>query len=281
MAKVYSELDNRLINFISSQPMFFVATAPCLDESGFGGHVNVSPKGYRDTFAILDSLTVAYLDLTGSGAETIAHLRQNGRITIMFCSFDRTPKILRLYGTGQVILPDDPRWPEFAFYFPSDENDINPECVLHDAGGANACRDGNGDADAPRRPNAVNHREKLSPLDPLGRREALSYRDELSRQGSANHPESVSHQVGDGDREVDADRWGRFGTGMDRGNRRAIIVTSIDRISDSCGYAVPVMDLVEERDMLARWAERRSAENLLGYRIKHNSVSIDGLPGLS
>ena len=118
MATVYSELDERLIEFILKQPMFFVATAPCLDESGDGGHVNVSPKGYRDTFAIIDPQTVAYLDLTGSGAETIAHLRQNGRITVMFCSFDRQPKIVRIYGTGQVILPDDPRWPELAGHFP-------------------------------------------------------------------------------------------------------------------------------------------------------------------
>ena len=103
MATVYPELDERLIAFIKSQPMFFVATAPCLDEAGDGGHVNVSPKGYRDTFAVLDPLSVAYLDLTGSGAETIAHLRQNGKITIMFCSFGRQPKILRLYGTGRTV----------------------------------------------------------------------------------------------------------------------------------------------------------------------------------
>jgi hypothetical protein len=96
MAKVYAELDERLTKFIVAQPIFFVATAPCLPASGEGGHVNVSPKGYRDTFAILCPRTVAYLDLTGSGAETIAHLRQNGRITIMFCSFERAPKILRL-----------------------------------------------------------------------------------------------------------------------------------------------------------------------------------------
>src|SRR5215472_5943309 len=118
MAVVYSKLDERLVKFIARQPMFFVATAPCLDDSGAGGHVNVSPKGYRDTFAVLDPLTVAYLDLTGSGAETIAHLRQNGRITIMFCSFDRQPKILRLYGTGRAVLPADPAWGELASHFP-------------------------------------------------------------------------------------------------------------------------------------------------------------------
>lgn len=97
MGKVYAELDERLTNFISRQPVFFVATAPCLTSEGEGGHVNVSPKGYRDTFAVLGPRTVAYVDLTGSGAETIAHLRQNGRITIMFCSFGMPPKILRIF----------------------------------------------------------------------------------------------------------------------------------------------------------------------------------------
>jgi predicted pyridoxine 5'-phosphate oxidase superfamily flavin-nucleotide-binding protein len=115
MGKVYSGLDERLRQFISAQPVFFVATAP----SGNGGHVNVSPKGYRDTFAILGPTTVAYLDLTGSGAETIAHLRQNGRITIMFCSFDRTPKILRLQGSGRVVRPGDPDWVPLACHFPA------------------------------------------------------------------------------------------------------------------------------------------------------------------
>src|SRR5215467_14880632 len=119
MATVYPELDDRLITFITSQPMFFVATAPCLDDAGGGGHVNVSPKGYRDTFAVLDRLTVAYLDLTGSGAETIAHLRQNGKITIMFCSFDREPKVLRLQGTGRIVLPGAPEWEELAGQFPA------------------------------------------------------------------------------------------------------------------------------------------------------------------
>jgi predicted pyridoxine 5'-phosphate oxidase superfamily flavin-nucleotide-binding protein len=83
MGKLYDGLDDRLRAFIAEQPLFFVATAP-LD----GGHVNVSPKGYRDTFAVIDDHTVAYLDMHGSGAETIAHLRQNGRITLMFCSFE-------------------------------------------------------------------------------------------------------------------------------------------------------------------------------------------------
>jgi hypothetical protein len=75
MGKLYDKLDDQLSAFMAAQPVFFVATAPCLDQSGAGGHVNISPKGYRDTFAVLGPATVAYLDLTGSGAETIAHLR--------------------------------------------------------------------------------------------------------------------------------------------------------------------------------------------------------------
>jgi hypothetical protein len=117
MGKLYPELDQRLRKFIAAQPIFFVATAPCLTADGEGGHVNVSPKGYRDTFAVLGPRQVAYLDLTGSGAETIAHLRQNGQITIMFCAFDTAPKILRLYGTGRIVLPGDERWDDLAGNF--------------------------------------------------------------------------------------------------------------------------------------------------------------------
>src|SRR4051812_5951588 len=105
MSTLYDRIDDRLREFIGAQPMFFVATAP-----GSGGHVNVSPKGYRDTFTVIDEHTVAYLDLFGSGAETVAHLRDNGRITIMFCSFARQPKILRLYGTGRVVTARDAEW---------------------------------------------------------------------------------------------------------------------------------------------------------------------------
>ncbi len=191
MGKVYAELDERLTKFISRQPVFFVATAPCLTADGGGGHVNVSPKGYRDTFAVLGPTTVAYVDLTGSGAETIAHLRQNGRITIMFCSFAKRPKILRIYGTGRVVLPDDPGWPRLARRFP-----------VNGTSGAN------------------------------------------------------------------------------RRDRRAIIVVEADRIADSCGYAVPVMELAEERDLLASLAERQSPEELAAYRAKMNAASIDGLPAL-
>ncbi len=118
MGTLYAELDERLRKFIAGQPVFFVATAPCLTDDGDGGHVNVSPKGYADTFAVLGPRTVAYLDLTGSGAETIAHLRQNGQITIMFCSFSHETKVLRLYGRGEVVLPGSARWDELAAHFP-------------------------------------------------------------------------------------------------------------------------------------------------------------------
>lgn len=100
MGKLYDAIDQRLADFIREQHMFFIATAPLESQ----GHVNLSPKGL-DTFRILDPHTVAYLDLTGSGVETIAHLRQNGRATIMFCAFQGPPKILRLYGLGEVIEP--------------------------------------------------------------------------------------------------------------------------------------------------------------------------------
>jgi hypothetical protein len=191
MGKVYPELDQRLRKFIARQPVFFVATAPCLTADGDGGHVNLSPKGYRDTFAILGPASVAYLDLTGSGAETIAHLRQNGQITIMFCSFEQQPKIVRLYGTGRVVLPGGPHWDELAGHFP-----------------------------------------------------------------------------------------GLDGNGAGRGSRRAIIVVDVHRIADSCGYAVPVMELTRERDLLLRWAENKSVEQLAAYRVEENTVSIDGLPAL-
>lgn len=102
MGKVYEKLTDRLREFISAQPVFFVATAP-----ERGGHVNVSPKGYGDTFAIIDDTTVAYLDLDGSGVETIAHIRDNGRVTLMFCAFSGPPKIVRLFGTGRVVTPGD------------------------------------------------------------------------------------------------------------------------------------------------------------------------------
>jgi Pyridoxamine 5'-phosphate oxidase len=191
MGKLYPALDQRLRDFIADQPLFFVATAPCAGPDGEGGHVNVSPKGYRGTFAVLGPRRVAYLDLTGSGAETIAHLRQNGRITIMFCSFGDQPKILRLYGTGTVVVPPGAEWDELAAWFPD---------------------------------------------------------------GDALHAE--------------------------RGDQRAIIDIDVHRIADSCGYSVPRMALIEERDLLVRWAENKTPEKLVAYREEKNSFSIDGLPSL-
>jgi Pyridoxamine 5'-phosphate oxidase len=115
VGKTYDQLDERLQGWIADQHIFFVATA----SSGPGGHVNLSPKGYADTFTILDGRTVAYLDLTGSGAETAARLRDNGRITLMFCAFSGPPRILRLYGRGRIVLPGDDRWEELAARFPA------------------------------------------------------------------------------------------------------------------------------------------------------------------
>jgi hypothetical protein len=191
VGKLYADLDDRLRKFIARQPVFFVATAPDLGPDGSGGHVNISPKGYQDTFAVLGPRTVAYLDLTGSGAETIAHVRQNGRITIMFCSFTHETKIVRLYGAGEVVLPGSARWSELAPHFPRT-------------------------------------------ADPAA---------ELTSQ-------------------------------------RAIIVVELERIADSCGYAVPEMSLTGERAVLDRWAAGRTAGDLAGYRAENNSVSIDGLPAL-
>jgi hypothetical protein len=178
MSTLYDRIDDRLREFIGAQPMFFVATAP-----GSGGHVNVSPKGYRDTFTVIDEHTVAYLDLFGSGAETVAHLRDNGRITIMFCSFARQPKILRLYGTGRVVTARDAEWA------------------------------------------------------------ALSDRFE-------RHP-----------------------------GVRSIVVVDLERIADSCGWAVPRMELANERTLLDDHHGRRTHEQWLP-RAGRNAESIDGLPAL-
>jgi hypothetical protein len=104
MAKLFDEITPALRTFIEAQPMFFVGTAP----SGDGGHVNVSPKGGANLFRVTGPLGFAYVDLMGSGIETIAHLRENGRIVLMFCSFDGPPKIVRLHGRGVPVQQDDP-----------------------------------------------------------------------------------------------------------------------------------------------------------------------------
>jgi predicted pyridoxine 5'-phosphate oxidase superfamily flavin-nucleotide-binding protein len=179
VSKVYEAIDGRLRDFVEAQRLFFVATAPST-----GGRVNVSPKGIDGTFTVVDEHTVAYLDVTASGAETIAHLREpgNGRITLMFCSFDRSPNVVRLQGTGRVVSVYDE---EYAAW---------------------------------------------------------------------------------------ADRF------TETRGARAIIVVDVDRVSDSCGYGVPLMDFAGERHLLPEHMERKGDAGLLDYRRLKNRTSIDGLP---
>ena len=179
MGSHYDEISPDLADWLRQQHMFFVATAPLAAD----GLVNCSPKG-MDTFRIFGPREVAYLDLTGSGVETIAHLRENGRIVLMFCAFNGPPKVVRLHGTGQAILPDSP---EFA---------------------------------------------ALKPQFP------------------------------------------------DYPGTRAIIRIRLDRIGDSCGYAVPNMEYTGERDALVRWAISKGDEGLQEYRSEKNARSLEGLPGL-
>jgi pyridoxamine 5'-phosphate oxidase-like protein len=117
MGKVYDGIDETLARFIAAQHVFFVASAPL----AASGHVNLSPKGL-DSFRILDPKTVAYLDLTGSGIETTAHLRENGRIVLLFCALEGPPKILRLHGRGEVVEPGDPRFEPLLALFPRFES---------------------------------------------------------------------------------------------------------------------------------------------------------------
>jgi hypothetical protein len=176
MAATLSEISPELAEWMRAQPVFFVSTAPR------DGHVNVSPKGY-DSFRVLAPLRAAYLDLTGSGIETIAHLRENGRITVMFCAFSGNPRIARVYGTGRV----------------------------HELG-----TDGF-DALAP----------EFTPLP----------------------------------------------------GARAIVEIDVTRVSTSCGYAVPLMEQIGERDRLEKWARAKGEDGLVEYRAGKNAVSIDGLAG--
>lgn len=175
MAKFQTELNDSLIKFIKKQKMFFTATAPTK------GRINLSPKGI-DTFRCLDNKTVAYLDLTGSGNETSAHIQENGRMTVMFCSFTKKPLILRLYGIGEVVRIGSEKWEELI-------------------------------------PNFV--------------------RD--------------------------------FG-------ERQIIVLHIESTQTSCGYGVPVYELVEERQTLTDWTNGKDPQKLEEYKREKNQFSIDGLP---
>ena len=179
MADRFSSLRPDLAQWWREQPVFFVATAP----SGDAGHVNLSPKGY-DTLRVLAADRVAYLDLTGSGVETIAHLRDNGRITLMACAFNGNPRISRIYGEGTVHPLGTPGFDALAPEFP------------------------------------------------------------------------------------------------DLPGRRAIIDITVERVTTSCGYAVPLMDLVDDRDRLLDWAQGKGEEGIEAYWGTKNAESIDGLPGI-
>jgi hypothetical protein len=181
MGRVHDAIDARLAQWIDQQHLFFVATAPSQ-----GGHVNVSPKGFAGSFAVVGPAAVAYIDHTGSGIETIAHLRENGRIVVMFCAFDGAPRIVRLHGTGRAVLPDDPDFPVLRRVFSADP-----------------------------------------------------------------------------------------GRGL-----RSIIHVDVERVSDSCGYGVPLMTYEGERDTMSRWIDGKSDEQLAAYRAEKNAYSVDGLPGL-
>ena len=117
MGRLYAQIDEALAKKLAAQRIFFVATAP-LDSAG---NLNLSPKGL-DSFRILDPSTVAYLDLIGSGVETIAHLQENGRIVLMFCMFEGTPNVVRLHGHGRVVEPHLPEFAELACRFPTFES---------------------------------------------------------------------------------------------------------------------------------------------------------------
>ena len=179
MGKVIDRIDQNLERFIHAQQMFFVATAP-LDVAG---HVNLSPKGL-DTLRVLGPTSLAYLDYVGSGAETLAHLRENGRIVVMLCAFQGAPRIVRLHGRGEVVEPQDTEFESLSQLF----------------------------APAPA--------------------------------------------------------------------ARAIIRIALDRISDSCGYGVPLYAFEGQRAQLPAWAARKGKNGLLEYQDRNNRVSIDGLPAL-
>ncbi len=179
MGKVFDTIEDSVREMIERQRMFFVATAP-ISESGL---INLSPKGLS-TLRILDEKTVVYLDLVGSGVETIAHLKENGRMVMMFCAFEGAPKIVRLHGRGEVI---EPKHPEF---------------------------------------------ETLRGL--------------------------FEEQKG----------------------LRAFIRLHCERISDSCGYGVPVYEFKEDRNQLPAWAKSKGIEGVNEYKRKMNTESLEGLPGL-
>lgn len=188
MGKVFEGIDDRLTRWIAAQPMFFVGTAPL----AFDGHVNVSPKG--GALRVLGPDCVAYLDFVGSGAETVAHVRENGRIVIMLCAFSGPPRIVRLHGQGSVIMAGD-----------SGFDELLSSCAFESIGSV---------------------------------------------------PEA----------------------------RRSIVTVSVDRIADSCGYGVPLMEFQGHRPHSDLWAAKKlrvgGPDALLEYQREKNSFSIDGLPAV-
>jgi hypothetical protein len=186
---VLPEISGDLASWIAAQPMFFVGTAP----SGDDGHVNVSPKGDMRTFAVLGPRRVAYVDLFGSGIETVSHLKQNGRIVLMLCAFRGRPKVLRLHGRGRVVEMHDPEFDRLL--------------------------------------------------------------------GSFELTAEVLPSV------------------------RAIIDVDVQRISDSCGFVVPLMAATGERGVLYKtaevWMRKRGESAIRDYCDVNNAESVDGLPGLT
>ncbi|MFD7915216.1 pyridoxamine 5'-phosphate oxidase family protein [Streptomyces sp. NPDC059752] len=184
MGKLHERIDGRLRAFIEAQPVFFTATAPLTGD----GHVNLSPKGRAGTLVVIDEQTLAYLDFGGSGAETIAHVRENGRITLMWCAFSGPPNIVRIHGEGEAVFRDDPRWGELIALF--------------------------GEADGP--------------------------------------------------------------------SARAVILVHARRITDVCGYAVPLMEYQGERTLHAEYFGRKTDEEFAAYCEKKEFIgsSLDGLPAL-
>ncbi len=176
--KVYGEITDELGAWIDAQHLFFLGSAPLSPQ----GHVNVSPRGL-DSLRILDPNRVAILDLTGSGNETAAHLKENGRLTVMFCAFEGEPRILRLYGEGEVIQPGDEDWAHLRGRFADDIPGV-----------------------------------------------------------------------------------------------RQIFHLMVTRVQTSCGYGVPLMDFVADRQRLTDWAAEKGEEGIARYQREKNARSIDGLP---
>ena len=126
MGRIYDGIDERLATWIARQSMFFVGTAP----SGDDGHVNVSPKGPMRSLRVIDEHTIAYLDIVGSGAETIAPLRQNGRIVVMRCAFEGPPRIVRLHGRGEIVYPADARFAGLLVGFQRPEHPESERAII-------------------------------------------------------------------------------------------------------------------------------------------------------